>query len=415
MRIYFLSSGLAQELIARYNPIMSTATSRDTIPRLHRVVAHTRDQLRGIANGDTTFEDCRIRYGNTQRRLAQEGRGRSTSPPAGISEVDRNWSPTRDCISELMRWGAVVDKPLPSARRFVDRYRKESYELTEYGDDLAQLASDDARFVDEISQRLIAVHPYLRRLLLTLQKHPIRCPTVSEGDIERSRLGTRGWAQWASERIEGETSAAAIEQEITAHLGKRFGNPPAGNPTNKAIVETTNDALMVAAFAAQNIRFDALTIRALLRWGSELLLYDQSRYIPEFRDANVIWLASDLSYGDSGELIPSRRGIAEYGDRVAHAFPKAYDDQARTSNSSLGEPYLPIHQLRAQVAHECAVTRTLCDLVLSRLVDGEYPKVDVEVLLHIGTTGLPISEPAFRHHGRRRLEITIRNKHRDTQ
>ena len=394
---------------------MSKAVSRDTIPRLHRIVAHTRDQLRGMADAVSTFEDCRVRYGNTQQRLAQEGRGRSTAPPAGVSERDRNWSPTRDCLSELMRWGAVGDRPLPSSRRFVDRYRGETYELTEYGMDLAQLTSNDAQFVDAISQKLIAVHPYLRRLLLTLEKNPIHCPTVSEGDIERSRLGTRGWAGWASERIEGETSSGAVEKEITAHLARRFGNPPAGNPTNKAIAETTNDAFMVAAFAARNIRFDAPTIKALLRWGSELLLYDQSRYIPDLRDANVIWLAADLSRGDCDELHPSRRGIAEHGDCVAHAFARAYNEQARTSGSSLAEPYLPVHQLRAQVAHECAVTRTLCDLVLSRLVDGGYPNVAVDVLLHIGTTGLPISEPAFRHHGRRRLEITIRNRQRGDQ
>ena len=394
---------------------MSQIVNRDTIPRLHRIVAHTRDQLRGMADGGSTFEDCRVRYGNTQRRLAQEGQGRFTAPPAGVSERDRSWSPTRDCLSELMRWGAVVDRPLPSSRRFVDHYREETYQLTEYGMDLVQLTSNGGQFVDAISQRLIAVHPYLRRLLLTLEKNPIHCPTVSEGDIERSRLGTSGWAKWASERIEGETSPVAVEKEIAAHLERRFGNPPTGNPTNKTIAETTNDALMVAAFAAHNVRLDATTIKALLRWGSELLLYDQSRYIPVFRDANVIWLAADLTRGDGDELLPSRRGIAEHGNRVAHAFPRAYIEQARTSNSSLAEPYLPVHQLRAQVAHECAVTRTLCDLVLSRLVDGSYPNVAVDVLLHIGTTRLPISEPAFRHHGRRRLEITIRNRQRRDQ
>ena len=393
---------------------MNGETHRDTIPRLHRIVPHARDQLRGMADGDATFEGCRIRYGRTQQRLAQEGHGRSTAPPPGISAKERNWAPTRDCLSELMRWGAVENKPLPSSRAFVDRYREETYELTEVGMDLAGMTTDGARFVDAISHRMIAAHPYLHLLLLALEESSIRCPAISEGDVERRRSGARGWAEWAVKQIGGETAPDVVEKEITAHLNRRFGNPPTERPTNKALAETTNDALMVAAFAARNLRLDATTIKTLLRWGSELLLYDQSRYILAYPDTNVVWLAADLKRGEEGCLLPTRRGLTEYGERVARTFPVAYQEQARASSTSLSEPYLPIHQLRAQVAYECAVTRILCDLVLARLADGEYSEVNVEVLLHIGTTGLPSSEPAFRHHGRRRLEITMRNKQRRT-
>ena len=289
---------------------MDITTTRDTIPRLHRIVAHAGDQLRGIADGNATFEDCRIRYGNTQRRLAQEGLGRSTAPPAGVSEGERNWAPTRDCLAELMRWGAVVNRPLPSSRRFVDRYREETYELTELGMNLAELTSQRAQFVDAISQRLIAAHPYLQRLLLALEKNSIRCPAITEGDVERMRAGTRGWAEWAAERIGGESSPDAVEREIIFHLRRRFGNPPAVRPNNKAIAETTNDAFAVAAFTACGVRLDATTIKTLLRWGSELLLYDQSRYIPAYPDTNVIWLAADLSSGpdEVPPCDPTRQG-----------------------------------------------------------------------------------------------------------
>ena len=391
---------------------MSSEPSRDTIPRLHRIVEHVHDQLRGMADGDTTFEACRIRYGDTQRRLAQEGRGRSTAPPAGVSSRERNWAPTRDCLSELIRLRAVVNKPLPSSRAVVDRYREETYELTGLGMELAELTSDGVRFADALSQGLIAAHPYLRALLLALEKDPIRCPTISEGDVERKRLGIRGWATWGAERIGGEPSPEAVENELAAHLDRRFGKPPTERPSNKALAETTNDAFMVAAFAACGVQLDATTIKTLLRWGSDLLLYDQSRYIPAHPDSNVIWLAAFLKRGPGGGLLTDRRGIGEHGDHVARAFPSVYREQALASSSSLAEPYLPIHQVRAQVAYDCAVTRVLCGLVLSKLADGDYPEVDVEVLLHIGTTGLPSSEPAFRHHGRRRLEITMRSRPR---
>ena len=394
---------------------MSTATPRDTIPRLHRIIPHARDQLRGIAEGAATFEACRIRYGDTQQRLAQEGQGRSTAPPPGITGRERNWAPTRDCLSELMRLGAMVPKPLPSSRAFVDRYREETYELTELGLHLAELTSQGARFVDVLSQRLIAAHPYLQALLQVLDKDSIRCPAISEGDVERERLGVRGWAAWGAERIGGGAAPDAVEKEIYAHLDRRFGKPPTERPSNKALAETTNDAFMVAAFASRKVRLDATTIKTLLRWGSDLLLHDQSRYIPDQPDVNVIWLAADLRRELDGSLLPGRRGMAEHGDRVAQTFPIAYRKQAHRSSSSLAEPYIAVHQLRAQVAYECGVTRALCDLVLSRLADGDYPEVDAQVFLHIGTTGLPSSEPAFRYKGRRRLEVTMRSEQRRNQ
>ena len=214
-------------------------------------------------------------------------------------------------LSELMRLGAMVQKPLPSSRAFVDRYREETYELTELGLHLAELTSDGTQFVDVLSQRLIAAHPYLRALLQVLKKDSIRCPAISEGDVERERMGVRGWAAWGAERIGGEALPDAVEKEISAHLDRRFGKHPTERPSNKALAETTNDAFMVAAFASRKVRLDATTTKTLLRWGSDLLLYDQSRYIPDQPDVNVIWLAADLWRGPDGDLLPGRRGMAE--------------------------------------------------------------------------------------------------------
>ena len=142
-----------------------------------------------------------------------------------------------------------------------------------------------------------------------------------------------GWAAWAAERIGGETSPDSVENELAAHLNRRFGNPPTERPTNKALAETTNDAFMVAAFTACGAQLDATTIKTLLRWGSDLLLYDQSRYIPAHPDSNVIWLAADLKHEPGRNLLAGRRGIGENGDRVARAFPSVYQEQALLSSS----------------------------------------------------------------------------------
>jgi len=339
----------------------------------------------------------------------REGRGRITASREGVGETERNWAPTRDCLAELMRWSAVKDSPLPSARTFVDRYRDHEYELTNLGEELAELArGGGAAFVDRVSQALIAAHPYVRALLLALEEAPIICPAVTEGDIERGRAdGTRGWGRWAADRIGPTTSPEAVAREIEAHLRRRFGNPPTERPTNKELQEATNDAFTVAGFAARGLQLDATSIKTILRWGSELLISDQSRYVPAVPDCNVIWLGADLKRGDDGQLQPLRRGLAEHGDRVARELTRAYQEQAARSDSLLASPYLPIHSVRAQAAYKTGVTRALADLVLGRLADGDYPELGITVLLHIGTSALPNSEPAFRHHRRRRLELTM--------
>jgi hypothetical protein len=233
---------------------------------------------------------------------------------------------------------------------------------------------------------------------------------VSEGDIDtgrRSQKGTSGWAIWAAERIGSGISAEAVAREIDAHLHRRFGNPPPERPTNKALQEAVNDALAVAGFTARGLLLDATSIKAILRWGSELLITDQSRYVAEFPDCNAIWLAADLARAEGGRLRPVRRGFAGHGKRVADAIISAYRQLTAASESSLVSPYLPIHVVRAHAGYHAGVTRALVDIVLAKLVDGEYADTDVKVHVHIGTSALPNSEPAFRHHGRRRLEMTI--------
>lgn len=385
----------------------------DTIPRTHRIVDHSRDQLLGIAAGESTFEECRLRYGRTQERLARERKGRVTASRVG--ENERNWAPTADLLSELMRLGAVERKPLPSARKFIDSYRDERYELTERGRALAEAAaSGRSSYVDRIAEALIESHPHLQRLLAAAESGPIVCPVLGEGDIQRGPpvgKGTIGWAAWGAEMIGTGISATQVQQIIEAHLRRRFGQHPPEQPSNKAKAEATNDAFAVAGFTARGLALDATTIKTLLRWVNELLLADQSRYVPAFERRNVVWLATDLDYGENGMPRPTRRGAAVHGEYVARALVDAYFTQAAAAGSSLVEPYLPVHRVRAQAAFERGVMRALVDLVLARLIDGDYPQLGVTAFAHIGTrSAWPGSEPPFRYQGRRRLELTM-SKH----
>jgi len=381
---------------------MTSAAERDTIPRLHRIVDHPADQLVGLAAGADTFEECRIRYGKTTERLALEGRGRFTAPR--VAEQDRNWAPTRDLLQELIRWGAIDPAPLPSTRRNLESHRERRYPLTPKGRHLAEIAhTSRANFTTAVSEELLAAHVYFRRLLQALQSGPVICPVPTEGDVSRGRGGPAGWAEWAASLIGGDVDVAMIERVVREHLDRRFGNRAvAGKPTNKAIAETLTDAFAVAGFGSHGIHTDGPTIKTLQRWGTELLIFDQSRYVPSLPSANVLWPACELDFEDGPPRV-RRRGRAQFGEAVAEALVAAFYDLQDPGRGIA----VPVHRIRAQAAFESRVTRALSDLVLAELIDGRYPKLETRALAFIGSCELPKSEPAFRHRNRVRLEVQM--------
>jgi len=381
---------------------------KDTIPRLHQVVDHARDQLVGLEKGLDTFEDCRQRYLETQRRLEREGRGRLTA--SRVSDSERNWAPTRDCLQELMRWGAIEAAQLPSERKFVDRYREQRYAITDRGRELARLAAtSQAGFVDAVTAAIIGAHPYFRALLEALADGVIAYPVVSEGEVTESRRQGRkvaDWATWGVERIAGDPTAELVRREIEKALD-RFRRREE-KPTAKELAEALSDGFAVAGFAARGLVFDSATIKALLRWGSALLVYDQSRHVPGFPQATVLWGCSDLAVDDAGQMVASRRGRAAWGGTVARAIVEAYVALAAEDPSHMETPFIAVHRVRAHAAHAVGVTRALVNRVLVDLIDGAFPEISVQAAVYVGSTiRLPDSEPAFRYRGGRRLVMQV--------
>jgi hypothetical protein len=78
-------------------------------------------------------------------------------------------------------------------------------------------------------------------------------------------------------------------------------------------------------------------------------------------------------------------------------------------------PYLPIHEVRAEAAFECRVTRALADLVLERLAAGEFAELGVQVWLHLSGGEVPDSEPIYRRGGTRRFSMTVTTTSKEEQ
>ena len=336
---------------------------------------------------------------------------------------DAYWSPTQEVLEEAMRLGLLERQPLPSARRYVNEYRDKSFELTAEGVAAAELyGSNLAEFTTMVTNAVIRAHPYFRAYLQALNLEPIVCPVVSEGVVAeayREGVGTRPVAAKAVAVIEqGSGSAPSTEgmlEEMKSAVRRRFGKEPVKRPTDKAIAEAMTDGAATASLRARGLRMGPTDLKTLRTWGTELLVVDQSRYVPEFEvpnfpTPNVIWLAGEL-YADHGREEDSklmRRGIPEHGVSVARALIGAYRSQAEAVESNLKAPYLPIYRVRAQAAYDARVTRKLVDMVIEAMARGEYPELGVEIQLHLGAADrVPPSEPVYDRGRRRRYQMTM--------
>lgn len=384
--------------------------TRDTIPRIQQIVPHMRDQLMGLRTG-STFEHARHLYAQTVDRLVSQGLGRRTASRVG--DRDRYWSPTREVLDEAMRLGFVERQQLPSSRRYVDAHRDRMHNLTTLGRQAAEEAETDMpAFCDRLASAVYDNHPYFRAFIDILRIMPISCPEVSEGEVEQARragLGTEHWVKLATDRISCQITTACdtarIRSTIVSVVRHRFGRTPERTPTGKELAAALNDSFIEAAITIRGLPIGATDLKVMKTWGSQLMLIDQSRYVPALPSQNVLWLAADVN--ENGGIVLKRKTLESHESALAEAVITAYRDQARAAKTSLKAPYLPIYRVRAQAAFDCQVTRALVDLVIERLAKGSILQPNVQVWLHLGTTRQPNSEPVYRRGGNRRYEITV--------
>ena len=188
----------------------------------------------------------------------------------------------------------------------------------------------------------------------------------------------------------------------------RFGAGSEAKPPLKALAQAINDAFAISAFASHGLPIGATDIDILKSWGTQLRVLDQSRYVPEFEGFNAIWMAADVEKGNTVSI--RRRDLQRYEMEIAHSIIGAYQAQTSAADTSLSTPYVPIFKVRADVAFRCHVTRALVDLVIERLSNDDIAQIPFRVLLHLGTTRQPVSEPLYRRGGNRRYEMTIHPK-----
>ena len=227
-------------------------------------------------------------------------------------------------------------------------------------------------------------HFYFRAFIDKLLFGPIGCPEISEGEVEQARksgFGTDHWVELAADRIAqltGETiDLKVLRETIVSFVRNRFGQAPEA-PSSKQLAEALNDAYIDAVLNINGLTFGATDLKIIKTWGSQLLLLDQSRYIPAYPGQNVIWLAAEVGKNDSNIL--QRKTLVSHKQSLTDAVISAYEEQASAENSSLSAPYLPIYRVRAQAAFNCRVTRALVDIVIEQLAAASNSDSGVQVL-----------------------------------
>ena len=391
-------------------------TTRDTIPRVTHV-AYFQAALAGIAEGET-FDALRARI----RQVSSELSRRLGNSPLSSRVADEftAWSPTKDAISELMLLGLVERRPLPSKRIHVEAHRETTYTLTLLGRDvISKAGSNESSLSGEMTPLLVQQHPYLSSLCGKLTQEPLLTPEYTEEDLKtfRQEGGSpiERIAADAAERLRKAMPSAAVTPESVASqirlaLERRF--QPGATPTSKDILDTTNDALIVAALEARGLRFDAITFNVLTSWGRQLFIFDESRYV-HGRAGRSVWETAEVSSVDN-KVIVARRGLSAYGDVVARELVTAYRELADSMSESMGGhavkyPYIEIFRVRALTAFRLHVSTALVDRVIAEIALGERIS-DFRIELQLGTSNWPTSEPAFKLGSRRYYVMLIKSE-----
>jgi hypothetical protein len=387
---------------------------RDTIPRVIHV-AYFQETLTGIVAGET-FDGLRHRL----RQVSNELSRRAGNSPASSRVADEFtlWSPTADAVGELMRLGLVERQPLPSKRVHVDAHRETTYALTSLGREVVGRAGEAiTSLTGELTPLLIQQHPYLASLCRALSEQPLLAPEYTEEDLKEfrqgekspaARLGEDAARRMADAMPGADVTAEAVTAQVRQALKKRF--PQGAQPTAKEVLDTMNDALVVAALESRGLRFDAITFNVLASWGRQLFIFDESRYV-HGRPGRSVWATADVEAADDGSYAVARRGLSAYGGAVAEALAASYRHLADAMSEERGGhvkyPYLDIFRVRALTAFRLRVSAALVDRVIAEVASGER-EVPYRVELQLGTSNWPSSEPAFRLGSRRYYVMLIK-------
>lgn len=324
-----------------------------------------------------------------------------------------------------MRLGLVEHCPLPSKRESVDGYRQETFRLAPPGSDLVRESNgSEATFRRLITPWLLGRHPLFLMVCEILTREPLFIPEYTEDDLTGFRDRNASWsgalAEDAAGRIAANMKSATVSKEavvvqLKEAMAKRF--PEGSEPTRESVLKTVKAGLVTAALDTRGIRMDATTFDILAKWGSQLFLLNESRYVQGVPGGRMIWMTAEVTRNEAGPQV-ARHGLSENGEAVVAAVGTAYTELADVFAEKFGGhaaryPHLEIFRVRALAAFRVRVNNPVVDKVIAEVFEGTRP-APYRVELALGNTRWSAaSETPFRIGTKRYYVILVKPERRN--
>lgn len=390
---------------------MSESEQGWSVPRLQRLL-YLEVGLAAISQGKT-FDEVR----QSLLRSAAEKRDTPLAIDVGARHWDpfAFWSPTQETLGELMKLGFVVQDQLPSAKNYVDEYRRKTFALTDSGKAASvQLHQGDAKskvaFLNALAVALFETHPAFSKLLNTVTAHPLCIPEFTIEELDRfkaeggvrKRLGEEVVARISRHWPAGlpVPGTRRVQGAVREAIDRRFPKTRT-RPSKKQLLDTINDAVAAFSVDARAIPLDAISFNVCMSWANQLAVMEQSRYVEDY-SGRTVWATAWLE-----DHAVRRRGFQDSTEAVIRELLNGFRKVADSVPEFRSSGYLPIYRVRAQAAFAARVNVRLVDRILSQIVSSELQApYKVQVALGRGTPPPP-SEPIFKVGGRRFYDILI--------
>jgi len=349
----------------------------DTFPRLTDI-AYLEEGLR-LMKSRPTFESLRLRLISVSRKRAEQEIG---IPRSGFGVVRRlvavdnytYWSNAKDVLIELMNLQMIKSAPVPSRREHVIFHRDRTYELTKHGEDmLAELEKNQITFREKLLELMYRNHSHLRSLVKTLEDRDIYVPIyrleercAGSSDVDNTML-VKDVTDWVAEK--------ALQYELTldvSSLEKRLQKKAAeGKATSRTkFISAINECVESEFLKAHGLSFDNVTFEHLYRLGEQMHLMNYGYLRTEESSSLVVFSTAEIKEEPAFQV--ERHKLCDYERRFLEAIPQEHN--------TLGEPFVPIHDLRTRVCHKLKCNNELFDYVVQNLFLGRY-KVEYKIAL----------------------------------
>lgn len=309
------------------------------------------------------------------------------------------WSAARDTSGELVKLGLIEGSPYARNSRQYETMKSNTLTVTENGKKVIGLLKEDKkRAYDDLFERLIAQHAYVRDFIRAINRtdHLI-APVISSmkdhvapryssnaylvSDLTAGKFESKTFLARLVERMKRDLKPAE-ETEISEKIremvseSKRSAALDDGIKVAKLVLNRLNDIIIPAIFRSEGLGFDTRSHRALWSLGEDFKTWATLRSHPEYEGSLIYRTATIELNADGTQLdrLVFDHGLKQTGENFLAKLFTAY----QRLQPIRGNTFVPAWELRAVFCYE-----NRCQMsVFDRLFDQDFSQSE-EYKLHL--------------------------------